>query len=72
MAGTSPDPETARDAAEHESEAFSDQVPGRDGGPVDPEDMRAAEGLEPSEEVSANYAEMLKRGAATEGEGRVP
>jgi hypothetical protein len=47
-------------------------VPGRDGGPIDEKDMEAADGLEASPETAKNYEEMLERGAAQEGEGRVP
>lgn len=57
-------------AADHVS--VGTDVPGRDGGPQDAEAMRDAEGLSASSEVSEAYEEMLERGAAQEGEGRLP
>ena len=45
---------------------------GRDGGPHDADDMKAAEGLSADESVSQEYSDMLERGAQHEGEGRVP
>ncbi|MFL6240401.1 MAG: hypothetical protein ACJ735_13005 [Actinomycetes bacterium] len=47
-------------------------IPGRDGGPEDADAMAAAEGLEASPETAKNYEDMLERGAAQQGEGRVP
>ena len=56
---------------DHEA-AEGGAVPGRDGGPENPDDMKAAEGLETSRETAKNYEEALERGAGQQGEGRVP
>ena len=45
---------------------------GEQGGPVDEEDMQAAEGLAAPPETAKNYEDMLERGASQQGEGRVP
>ena len=45
---------------------------GRDGGPQNDDDMRAADNLKPDREVSRNYEESLEHGANQQGEGRVP
>lgn len=50
--------------------AMSEQVPGRDGGPIDEADMAAADDLTASEETARSYEEMLERGANQQGEGR--
>lgn len=63
----------AREAAQVDSAALEEaETAGIDGGPIDESDMAAAEGLAASGEVSQTYRDMIERGAATEGEGRVP
>ena len=57
---------------EDEELALSDTVPGRDGGPIDEDDMAAADGLEASPETAENYEELIEKGAQSKGEGRVP
>lgn len=57
------------DAARVDHEAVEQ---GRDGGPQDEDDMRAADDLKPDAEVGRNYEEALERGAHQQGEGRVP
>jgi hypothetical protein len=59
------------EAAEADHEAVVRDV-GRDGGPQDPDDMSAADGLRADESVSQEYSDMLERGAHQHGEGRVP
>ena len=54
-----------------DSAALRDGVPGRDGGPIDSDDMRAADGLEASPEAAAAYQDLLERGKEHAGEGRV-
>jgi hypothetical protein len=51
--------------------AVDGPIPGRDGGPQDEEAMAAAEGLTAAPETARSYQEMLERGAAQRGEGRV-
>ena len=62
----------AESRAADEAAADRDDVPGRDGGPVDEDDMQAAEGLTTSAEVEDDYGEILEKAAHTEGEGRIP
>ena len=57
-------------AADHASVAGD--VKGRDGGPQDDADMKAAEGLEAPKKTEQAYDEMLERGAHQKGEGRTP
>ncbi len=52
--------------------AHGTTVPGRDGGPQNPDDMHVAEGLSATENVAESYHDMLQRGADQKGEGRVP
>lgn len=60
------------EASEADAQATGGNIPGRDGGPQDADDMRAAEGLSASEDVKESYGDMLERGADQKGEGRVP
>lgn len=67
-----PDDTTVDEATKAaDSAALNGDVPGRDGGPVDPDDMRAAEGLQASPETAAAYEDLLERGKNQEGEGRI-
>jgi hypothetical protein len=59
------------EAADADHEALTGDI-GRDGGPQDPDDMAAADGLRADESVSEEYADMLERGANQHGEGRIP
>lgn len=62
-----------RDAEKVDHEAAEGgQVPGRDGGPENADDMAAADGLTASSETAKNCEESLERGASQQGEGRVP
>ena len=62
-----------RDAEKIDHEAAEGgPIPGRDGGPEDADDMAAADNLQTSPETAKNYEEALERGAAQQGEGRVP
>ena len=47
-------------------------IPGRDGGPENPDDIAAADSLAASSETAGNYEAALERGAGQQGEGRVP
>ncbi|HET7311773.1 MAG TPA: hypothetical protein VFJ17_10665 [Mycobacteriales bacterium] len=60
------------EAAAVDHGAVAGDVPGRDGGPQDPDDMRAADGLSAPQSVSDEYSDMLDKGAKQRGEGRVP
>ncbi len=60
------------EASQADAPAAGGGVPGRDGGPQDADDMRAAEGLSASQNVEQSYSDMLERGAEQKGEGRVP
>jgi hypothetical protein len=67
------DNDDVRDAEKVDHEAAEGgAVPGRDGGPEDADDMKAAEGLTASPETAKNYEEALERGANQQGEGKVP
>jgi hypothetical protein len=59
------------EAAQADHEAVTGGA-GRDGGPQDSSDMKAAEGLTADGKVSEEYAEALERGKNQQGEGRVP
>jgi hypothetical protein len=65
------DPSAIDTAAEADHESLSSDT-GRDGGPVDEQDMAAADGLTADPQVARDYGDMLERGAAQRGEGRVP
>lgn len=60
------------EAADIDHGAVSRDVAGRDGGPQDQTAMQAAEGLSTPPSVEEDYSDMLERGAAQRGEGRVP
>ena len=60
------------EAAQADHDAVTGDVAGRDGGPQDRDDMRAADGLSAPQSVSDEYGEMLEKGAQQRGEGRVP
>jgi hypothetical protein len=66
------DTEAVDEAAAVDRESVASDVPGRDGGPQDPDAMQAAEGLEAPKNVAESYDDMLQRGADHKGEGRVP
>lgn len=66
------DAEAVREAAAADADAVTGSPAGRDGGPIDEDDMRAAEGLTASPETASAYGEALERGAAQQGEGRTP
>jgi hypothetical protein len=76
-ADTAPDDRTPGDpagvheaaAADHEA-LTSDR--GRDGGPQDADAMAAADDLSVDADVAREYDDMLERGAAQKGEGRLP
>jgi hypothetical protein len=53
----------------HEDELLDEQVTGASSGPIDEDDMAAADGLTASPEVAASYEDALARGAAQKGEG---
>jgi hypothetical protein len=56
--------------AEAEEGRHSDEsVTGADGGPIDEDDMRAADGLTTTPEQAAAYREHIERGARQKGEG---
>jgi hypothetical protein len=55
-----------------EGEKADEQVTGADSGPVDEQDMAAADGLQVSEVQAQHYQEMLERGAHQQGEGATP
>ena len=59
------------EAAAVDHDAVAGDIAGRDGGPEDADDMRAAEGLSAPQSVSDEYADMLEKGAKQRGEGRV-
>ena len=60
------------EAAQSDHDAVTGDVAGRDGGPQDADDMRAADGLSAPQSVSDEYGDMLEKGAQQRGEGRVP
>ncbi|MGN6130052.1 MAG: hypothetical protein ACTHOK_06900 [Nocardioidaceae bacterium] len=60
--------EADREAA-RAAEDLDEQVTGADGGPVDEDDMAAAEGLTTDASVDRAYEEALERGARQKGEG---
>jgi len=60
-----PDDEAAAEAGRVADEA----VAGKDGGPYDPDDADAAEGLTATKEQAAHYEEMIEKGAHQKGEG---
>jgi len=60
------------EAAQADHDAVTGDIAGRDGGPQDRDDMRAADGLSTPQSVSDEYGEMLAKGAQQRGEGRVP
>ena len=66
------DTSAVNEAAEADHDVVSGDVPGRDGGPTDGDDMAAADGLTASPGVQEEYSDMLDRGAKQKGEGRVP
>lgn len=66
------DPDAVPAAAALDLTQTGEEVAGRDGGPVDEEDMAAADELSADPEVAENYEEMIEKGAATRGEGRLP
>lgn len=55
--------------AAHDAETLDEQVKGADGGPVDEDDMAAAEGLTTPPGVEKAYEESIERGASQQGEG---
>lgn len=59
------DDKPAADAGQQADE----KIQGRDGGPFDPDDAAAAEGLETSSEQAKHYEEMIEKGAHQKGEG---
>jgi len=60
------------EAAAADHDAVGGDVPGRDGGPQDAQDMQAADGLSAPQSVTDEYGDMLEKGAHQRGEGRVP
>lgn len=72
MSDSGQDPRAVDEAAAADHDAVAGDVAGRDGGPHDGDDMRAAEGLSSPQSVTDNYADMLDKGAKQRGEGRVP
>ena len=60
------------DAAAVDHDAVAGDVAGRDGGPHDTDDMRAADGLSAPSAVSEQYSDILDKGAKQRGEGRLP
>lgn len=70
MTDASPDHTAIEEAADADREATLTQQ-GRDGGPIDEDDMKAAEGLSVSPETAEHYDEMLERGRNQRGEGRI-
>jgi hypothetical protein len=60
------------EAAAADHDAVTGDVAGRDGGPHDEKDMRAADGLSAPQSVSDEYGDMLEKGAQNRGEGRTP
>ncbi|HET6816424.1 MAG TPA: hypothetical protein VFH66_04275 [Mycobacteriales bacterium] len=72
MTDSPQDGKAVDEAAAADHDAVAGDVAGRDGGPQDRDDMRAADDLSPSPEVSEEYSDMLDRGAKQRGEGRVP
>lgn len=60
------------EAAAVDHDAVAGDIAGRDGGPQDADDMRAADGLSTPQSVSDEYANMLDKGAKQRGEGRIP
>jgi hypothetical protein len=67
---TSIDFRTPDDAkAAHDDELLDEQVTGASSGPIDEDDMAAAEGLTVAPEVAESYHEAVVRGAAVQGEG---
>jgi hypothetical protein len=59
--------------AEAESSAAADEQVGiGDPGPIDDDDMRAADGLTAPPEVAESYRQATERGANAQGEGRIP
>ena len=71
MTETPQDPAGVEEAETIDQGAVDGKVPGRDGGPVDEADMRAAEGLQAPEHTKRAYDEMLERGKNQRGEGRI-
>lgn len=65
------DRDAVDEAGSADHDAVRGDVPGRDGGPVDEDDMRAAEGLQAPPETERAYQEMLEKGRDQRGEGRV-
>ncbi|HVU72225.1 MAG TPA: hypothetical protein VHE83_04635 [Mycobacteriales bacterium] len=55
--------------AAHDAEKLDEQVKGADGGPIDEQDMKAADGLTTPPGVDKAYQEALERGAHQKGEG---
>jgi hypothetical protein len=55
--------------AAHEDELLDEQVTGASSGPIDEDDMAAADGLSVTPVVAKSYLEALERGAAMRGEG---
>ena len=66
------DPTAVDEAAAADHDAVVGDVAGRDGGPHDDRDMRAADGLSTPQSVGDEYADMLEKGAKQRGEGRIP
>ncbi|HET7530292.1 MAG TPA: hypothetical protein VFJ98_04965 [Mycobacteriales bacterium] len=60
------------EAAAADHDAVTGDLAGRDGGPQDEQDMRAADGLSAPQSVSDEYGDLLEKGAKQRGEGRVP
>jgi hypothetical protein len=56
-------------AAADAGRSADEQVTGRSDGPIDADDMEAAEGLTASPETAEAYEEMVERGAKQKGEG---
>lgn len=70
MTDASTDRTAVDEAADADRDAMLTQQ-GRDGGPIDENDMRAADGLAASPQTAESYDEMLERGRNQRGEGRI-
>jgi hypothetical protein len=62
----------ANELEEDRQAAEGGPVPGRDGGPINEDDMAAADGLQTPKDAADTYEDMLERGAQQKGEGRLP
>ena len=57
------------EAAAQAGRAADEVVTGKDGGPWDPDDAAAAEGLTATASQAKHYEEMIEKGAHQKGEG---